>query len=241
MQLPASGPHYPGTFEQVRAQRFAIRSRQIRQPPPARHRQALLQRRDVLILALHHRVDVVADPAQALHAAGLQRLRSQPCVVDAAQPHADHKYYRQMQCTHQVKLVQRGRDRRQPTANTLHHHDIGLRTQTFERGHDRCQFHLHAILGSGQLRRQRLPQRVRVQVGIVRHRPTGRLQRQRVLVAQALPQIFTATGHGLHADCAQAAPAQCMQQRGAGRGLADLGIGAGDEQGRRQRGGQRHR
>ncbi len=46
MQLPASGRHYPGSLEQVRRQRFAIRTRQMRQPPPARHRRALLQRRN---------------------------------------------------------------------------------------------------------------------------------------------------------------------------------------------------
>ncbi len=200
----------PQVVEQVRRQRFAIRTRQMRQPPPARHRQALLQRGDVLVLALHRRVDVVADPAQALHAAGLQRLRGQPRMVDAAQPHAHHHQHGQLQCTHQVQLVQRGRDWRQPTAHALHHHNVGPRSQTFERGHDRRQLHLHAILGSGQLWRQRLPQRVRVQVGIVRHRPAGRLQCQRVLVAQALPQVFAATGHRLHAHRTQAAPAQCM-------------------------------
>ncbi|KAG1190229.1 hypothetical protein G6F35_013962 [Rhizopus arrhizus] len=162
-------------------------------------------------------------------------------MIDAAQPHAHHQQHRQLQRAHQVQLVQRGRDRRQPAANALHHHDIGLRTQARERGHDRRQFHLHAIFGSGQLRCQRLPQRIRVQVGIVRYRPTGRLQGQRVFVAQALPQILAAAGHRLHADRAQATAAQCVQQRGADRGLADLGVGTGDEQGRWQRGGQRHR
>ena len=57
----------------------------------------------------------------------------------------------------------------------------------------------------------------------------GRAQRQRVFAGPRLTRANLARGHRLHADDARIALRQRMQQRGGDQGLADAGVGAGDE------------
>jgi hypothetical protein len=84
-------------------------------------------------------------------------------------------------------------------------------------------------LARGQVRRDGRLERHRVDLGITQRQRTLGQQCQRIGVAQAFGGDLATGSHRLAGGGAFAGQARGMQQAGGDGGLADIGIGAGDE------------
>ena len=147
-------------------------------------------------------------------------------MIDTAQPHADHQNHRQAQMHGEIGAVAVGAQRHAKSPGTFNQHPVRLTTRIFCGVGDDGKVDLDAGLGSGDMRGDRWRKTIRVE--------DFRRQVEGIAGTDCGYVLVAATGIGaggdrLQADCAQAVLA-CAPEQGAGDvGLADFGVGSGDE------------
>ena len=181
------------------------------------------------LAARHVRIDRIADPAEQFAAIVRDRPRRQSRVVDAAQPQADHQDHRQAQQARNRAGIEPVGQRHHPAADAFDDDDVRARRELRECRRDHCGIDAHAGIGRGEVRRDRGFERIRIARRVIGLRIAGVDQGQCVLVAQAFGRLRAAAGDRFHAAGAQPRGAQRVQQRAGNVGLADAGVGAGDE------------
>ncbi|MNE56402.1 hypothetical protein D3C80_1513070 [compost metagenome] len=151
-------------------------------------------------------------------------------MVDAAQTHADHQNHRQLQGNGQVRQVGLIGQRYAPATGTFDQGEICALSQHCAH---RVQQSLHAQNDSGFAGRQMRGNGGLESEGIdllVRQldRTLGN-QRQGIVIAQAFGAGAASGGYRFGPQRAQARQLRRMQQPGSHGGLADIGVGSGDE------------
>ena len=197
-------------------------------------REPVAHRRDVLVGERHRRVDVVRNPAGEFEAAR-DRVGGEQRVVDAAEPHADHEHDRHAERDGEIGHVLRVVHRHAEAAGAFDDDDLRARQRFAMARDDRVDVERHAFLRGDDMRRgRRLQQERRAQLGR-QHDVRGRVELVGVLVAPHAVAFIRAGRDGFQRGRAQAMPREAVQHRGRDEGLADFGVGAGNEQ--RERGG----
>ena len=151
-------------------------------------------------------------------------------MADTAQPHPDHQNHRQPQGHRKVGQVFQPRQRHAPASGSLDQGEIGILLQHIP--HRRQQFRhgqRHPCLTCCHMRRNRRFEGKRVDLLVGQLDRAFINQRLSVAVAQAFGRHRATGGHRLGPQRAQALRPCRMQQPGSDGGLANIGIGTGNE------------
>ena len=189
----------------------------------ARRGHSLAQRLDIFADALHRSVDAVADPAEQFATVALDRARAQDRVIETTEPQSDDEDDRQPQRFRHIRLRQRNRQRRAPSADAFDDDAIGRFGELREGALDRRERNRDAFFLRGDVRGDRLAQRERIDRFVRRRAVAVIEQRFGIVVAQTARRYHAAAGDRLHADGAQTRGVQRGQQARTRECLADAG------------------
>ena len=148
-------------------------------------------------------------------------------MIDATEAHADDKHDRQIEFSRKVQHVGAVIERDEHAAGALDYDDFGLKGEALPCRRDDIEFNPDANVAGGNVWRDRRHEPVRIAVAQREAESIGGRERGDISVARGTRG--NARGNGLHAHDADAARGQCPNQCDGDEGLADTGIGAGNE------------
>jgi len=160
-------------------------------------------------------------------------------VIDAAESHAHRQHDRQAEHLGEIGEILAIVERHEKAARTFHHDRVGAARQRLEAIADAAEFDRSPLAGRRDVRCDRSEETVGVD--LVERRVDIRCDAQRfdVFVLPA-PGGFEASGcHGFHACGPHAESSKCVNEPRRDQCLADLRVGAGDEEAARHPGSSR--
>ena len=142
----------------------------MRHDAKQRRIQALTQGIQIFFKTNHRWIDLIGDPAGQFQAArGNRRLRQQR-MVEATETHADNQHQRQADDLRKFATITGFIKRHQQTAGAFHDKGIcaGAIAQLHKTVSDVLQIDAHTVMRGGDMRRERLSQKIRIEVSTQR-------------------------------------------------------------------------